>query len=390
MAEENEKIREEEAMAIKNLPEVLIVDILSRLPVKSLLRFSCVCKSWCALIVKDPVFIKLHLSRSLASNSNLSLIFSGSHLSSVEFDVCEQQEVDQVELDHPLKSPRYRIEVLGSCNGLLCISRSYVGNVILWNPSTRRHQKLPIIPGENRMQSCTPRELAYGFGYNTTTEDYKVVRIRQWDFRKDDLSDNYWYSEVNVYELSTNSWRSIGNMPLQRFQHRFGFLVNSAIHWLAESETIADTVSSTVISFDFKDEEFREVPLPDFVEDNFDMRIGVLGGELCVICNFVGVHVELWVMKHYGAKESWVKQFSIEQSVIGSFDYIRPICYSKIGEVLFEKDSKELVLYDSSRGRAKNLIISGVYETATCIGSLVLLDARDGPEHEERKKKETE
>ncbi|KAI3951233.1 hypothetical protein MKW92_050425, partial [Papaver armeniacum] len=43
--------------------EMVLCDILSRLPVKSLMRFKCVSKSWCSLI-KDPYFIDLHFSRS--------------------------------------------------------------------------------------------------------------------------------------------------------------------------------------------------------------------------------------------------------------------------------------------------------------------------------------
>lgn len=40
----------------------MIVETLSRLPVKSLMRFKCVCKSWYSL-VKDPNFIYKHLEK---------------------------------------------------------------------------------------------------------------------------------------------------------------------------------------------------------------------------------------------------------------------------------------------------------------------------------------
>lgn len=44
------------------LTEDLLVETLSRLPVKSLMRFMCVSKSWFSL-VKDPNFICKHLNR---------------------------------------------------------------------------------------------------------------------------------------------------------------------------------------------------------------------------------------------------------------------------------------------------------------------------------------
>ena len=52
-----------EIMKVENLPRELIVDILSRLPVKTLCRFKCVLKPWRSLI-SDPDFVKTHLLRA--------------------------------------------------------------------------------------------------------------------------------------------------------------------------------------------------------------------------------------------------------------------------------------------------------------------------------------
>ncbi|KAJ0600914.1 putative F-box domain-containing protein [Helianthus annuus] len=40
-----------------------MLDVLSRLPVKAIIRFKCVCRKWRDL-VSDPYFVRLHLSRS--------------------------------------------------------------------------------------------------------------------------------------------------------------------------------------------------------------------------------------------------------------------------------------------------------------------------------------
>ncbi|MCI34852.1 F-box/kelch-repeat protein, partial [Trifolium medium] len=48
---------------LPTLPFELIVEILSKLPVKSLMQFQCVCKSWKSLI-SDPNFAKKHLRMS--------------------------------------------------------------------------------------------------------------------------------------------------------------------------------------------------------------------------------------------------------------------------------------------------------------------------------------
>ncbi|KAI3932043.1 hypothetical protein MKW92_048336, partial [Papaver armeniacum] len=43
--------------------DMLVYDILSRIPAKSLMRFKCVSKPWCSLI-RDPYFVDLHFTRS--------------------------------------------------------------------------------------------------------------------------------------------------------------------------------------------------------------------------------------------------------------------------------------------------------------------------------------
>ena len=53
------------------IPEDVVVDILLRLPVKSLLRFKCVRKNWCALI-KSPSFIREHFQYR---NNNCARLF---------------------------------------------------------------------------------------------------------------------------------------------------------------------------------------------------------------------------------------------------------------------------------------------------------------------------
>ncbi|MCI32976.1 F-box/kelch-repeat protein, partial [Trifolium medium] len=74
--------------SLPTLPFDLIIEILSRLPVKLLLQFRCVCKSWKSLI-SDPKFAKKHLSHSTThslhclSYSNNRLVLNSYSLDSV-------------------------------------------------------------------------------------------------------------------------------------------------------------------------------------------------------------------------------------------------------------------------------------------------------------------
>ncbi|XP_042515315.1 uncharacterized protein LOC122089677 [Macadamia integrifolia] len=150
--------------------------------------------------------------------------------------------------------------------------------------------------------------------------------------------DDSWLSEAKLYSLSTNSWRRIGYMPFLPIgpRHQCGVLTNSTVHWVAKRNTGIrgitglDTAPSVIVSFELKDEKYREVPPPDFVDDRFYLIIGVLRGQLCMFCDLFPDCVELWVMKDYSVRDSWAKQFSIGQSLIGLFTISDPYAIQRM------------------------------------------------------------
>lgn len=363
-------------MLLPNLPPDIIHDILSRLPVKSLCCFKCVSKPWCTLI-DDPDFIKLHLKRSIETNTNLSIILRDAYLYSVDFDSLDSA----IELDHPLRSPDYGVDLLGSCNGLLCLSNSEE-TVVLWNPSTRKHHLSPVAEIEFPDTDCFTfcQYIIFGFGYDEINDDYKVVRIIQ--FYGEDVWDSF-ENEVKVFSLKQNSWRRIQDFPYYlRYKRSWGILANGALHWVVSRKPESDP-SNVIAAFDLASEEYRLVPQPDYLDTNFHMNVDVLRGCLCVLCNYVEVCVDVWMMKDYGVKESWTKLFSISQpQVIRSFEYVLPLAYSKSGsEVLLEQDGKKLVWYDLKANRVKNVRIRGLpghFEGQICVGSLVPLKGDSG------------
>ncbi|MBA0736112.1 hypothetical protein Gogos_009692 [Gossypium gossypioides] len=123
-------------LTVARLPDEVTSDILCRLSVKDLLRFRSVSKPWCSSI-DDPYFIKLHLSHSLKTNTNHSLILSHweDNFFSVDYDLFETTQ----RLNHPFGEQRKTLQILGSCNGLLALVDDK-DRIFLWNPSTRKSQ----------------------------------------------------------------------------------------------------------------------------------------------------------------------------------------------------------------------------------------------------------
>ena len=401
-AEDNPKNHRQMLKLSSNFPSDVTTDILYQLPVKTLVRFRCVSKRWCSQI-DGPDFIKLHLSHSLVTKTNLSLILKKWYLYMVEFDSLKTA----TELAPPLNVIWGMTEAFGCCNGLVALCNSDK-EIALWNPSTRKSQILPDFPVEAPGGDVKLRRFRfYGFGFDPINDDYKVVRMVQFLGQDGDGyvdEDGVFFAEVKVYSLKTNSWREINDLPYYLrflFQlgyllfHRrgFGVLASGALHWVAS----IGFGLYLIVAFDLGVEKFRNLPLPDNVDNGFEMDVGVLDGKLCMICNYSNAYVDVWVMKEYGVKESWTNLFKVPESCLNRpIGHVVPVAYSKsCDKVLLEVDKEKLVWFDIGRRKVKKVRIEGApnsYGAAFHVESLVPLggggmDRRRRQQPQEEKKK---
>src|ERR1044072_1028394 len=117
------------------LPDDLIVEILLRLPVRSLVRFKSVGKS-CLSLISSPQFGKSHFDLAAAPT----------HRCLVKIDDLEFESLDVADSSSfhdvvNVGSPRYNcnfyvehVQILGSCRGFVLLL--YPGGALVWNPST--------------------------------------------------------------------------------------------------------------------------------------------------------------------------------------------------------------------------------------------------------------
>ncbi|XP_056689902.1 F-box protein CPR1-like isoform X2 [Spinacia oleracea] len=365
------------------LPMPLIMDILSRLPVKDLLRFRCVSKTW-KYLIDDSHFIKLHLQHSLENTTNLAVVIRSSYLYSVEFPALDEAII----IDHPLKSYDMGTEVLGSCNGLLCLSNGEkhgINGTVVYNPVTRKSRQ---VPASKIKIPYGYEHLIYGFGYDLVNDDCKVVRVIQYSTNRPDSYD----SEVKVFSLKASSWRKVQDFPreyLLCYRRRWGVYVNGCLNWMA---TLKPDESKLIVSFDLCSEVYKAVLLPKYSAGEVHLTVEVLGQCLCLLIKYPTIRSEVWVMKEYGVEESWIKLFTVAQpDMIGSFEYVRPIVYSKDGSrVLLEQDRRKLIWFDLQSQTAESVEISGNFYpfAATVLVESLVLGSRKT--HKKNKRKEPE
>ncbi|XP_060197781.1 F-box/kelch-repeat protein At3g06240-like [Lycium barbarum] len=248
------------------LPEEIIFEILLRLPVKSLLRMKCVSKSLLSLI-STPQFVKTHLNLS-ANNPQHHILLYITYRN--KFHTCSLNAIMQdkspfIPIDRDGFFP-YSEEsdclffILGSVNGLLCISNGI--HYFIWNPSTRELKKLPLTWSDVKLDgSC-------GFGYNDSQDDYRIVVVA----RNKDGSLN----EVRFYSLTSNSWQKILEFPGAKLSDYIGKLVQRRLHWIAES---GRDNSKFILSIDLVNETYRNIALPNYKSH---CTLECLGGNLCV------------------------------------------------------------------------------------------------------------
>ncbi|KAF3678671.1 hypothetical protein FXO38_03136 [Capsicum annuum] len=124
-----------------NLPSDILFLVLARVPVKSLLRFKCVCKAW-NVMISDNEFRRTHRDQSKAL-AREKLLLDKHYTNEFEFrDLKTSQLVTITKGVFPPEKFRKAI-VLCSCDGLLLLKnpRAYK-RYVLWNPSTEEYQTL--------------------------------------------------------------------------------------------------------------------------------------------------------------------------------------------------------------------------------------------------------
>ncbi|GMI79442.1 hypothetical protein HRI_001613500 [Hibiscus trionum] len=325
------------------MPEEVILKILNRLPVKSLVRFRSVCKSWNTLIF-HPCFISAHLQSSLSNNTPFLLLGglkNGRDYHSLHYDNDGFGKFKQLQLPdfgYTADSP-----MVGSCNGLICVQLypfDDYGNLnfLLWNPSIQKHISLPQFGVTESVH------LKFGFGFDSRTNDYKLLIVGVDD-------DGNWIQPY-LFSFNENCWRKV-TAAFPNYAAIFDEMpmpfVNGALNWLAQKDDDED--SNVILGFDLSAEEFFDINLPESLIRlrYFDLSIMKYGESSIAVSTHAPdaeLH-ELWVMKEYAVVESWTKLLTLHR--IDRHALVpRVLGFRKNGEVLLRVDKGKMASLDSN------------------------------------------
>ncbi|TKY66124.1 F-box/kelch-repeat protein [Spatholobus suberectus] len=335
------------------LSDELIEEILSRLPVKTLIRFKSVCKGWYSLI-SDPSFIKLHLRKSAVNDDlahlrlmpnvyfgSIPKLYKASCTVSSLFDsqeivgsIFNSQEKNILRDSFGISNGKLdKYLLVGSCNGLHCVvcERSDRYHVRLWNTATR------VISGKSPSPSFAPGgscgRTKFGFGYDPMTDNYKVVAMSLTQRSHDESLK----TEVKVYGMGDNCWRNLQGFPaLWCLPIDHGVYLSGTLNWVVIIKDAAKLEMIT-ISVDLGKETCRPLCLPDGLSFR-DLKLGVLRDSLCVWQEYKRTHFIIWQMKEFGDDKSWIQLMSFSYLHLQIDPYrlqpmLFPLCTSKNGDI---------------------------------------------------------
>ncbi|XP_034604679.1 uncharacterized protein [Setaria viridis] len=338
------------------IPEDLLVsEVLARLPAESLLRSgSVVCRSWRAA-VRDPAFIRRHLELSRARPPTMLAI---------SWPMDEKEEDDDEEEATTVTPPRVVSVRAAHCNGLVAVTAStgHTAHTTVWNPATMESVAVPTeSPNVGPFTMITSAVAAIGFdprtnGYVLSRFFYRVNRIFT-DGRSGSVVVEYDDVGHEVLRLGAGAgagWRFTENAPFPIDDSVPPVCVRGAIYWAAmdpsasgEDDVDDDGIANILLRFSLRDETFAVFPLPPRVRSvGRRNRVAELAGELCHAHATAPTAFDVWVATgdDEPGRPAWWLRWHVD--FYRPVDFVAPLAVDAGGVLLMSVDEEDMYRYD--------------------------------------------
>ncbi|CAN8298601.1 unnamed protein product [Cochlearia groenlandica] len=257
------------ASIVADLDDVLI-QILSYLPIKTLMRSKRVSKRWLSLIT-NPDFTR----RIVKSKKKHSLPISGFILPSpppqraIQYSFVsllddEEAIKKRVSLSLPLRFTDHPSDmiIMQSVNGLLlcrctCDTNLFDTSYYVYNPTTKQNTLLPKINDHDYL-------LSFALAFDPCkSPNYKVFCLTRTIKNSSFSGSDYHLYHIEVYSSNDGFWRRVFSPPSDSLNSRDfddAVFCNGTVHWFG-------THSKDCLSFDIDQEHIKILPLPILVDD---------------------------------------------------------------------------------------------------------------------------
>ncbi|KAH6808938.1 hypothetical protein C2S51_026721 [Perilla frutescens var. frutescens] len=203
---------------------------------------------------------------------------------------------------------------VSSCNGLLHFF-GHDGKGVVWNPKT---DEVKFIPLDNigpphvdfRYQHESHITVVCGFGFDSESGDYKVIKFVEYAFEDDDVNGEEggyrvcrgMETQVMLYSLKNECWKLLPQHDCPAPDS--GVYLDGCFYWLQYGHPYR-----ALESFDFSKESFSNSIRLNYISETLDYKYSAhlvnFDGSLGIVA-FLGSYFELWAMNADGC---WVKQF---------------------------------------------------------------------------------
>ncbi|CAH8381408.1 unnamed protein product [Eruca vesicaria subsp. sativa] len=351
-----------------SLPVDLMMEILKRLPVKTLIRFLSVSKLW-ASTIRSRDFMNLFMKVSLTRPKGLHFLFGHrlSHLDDIS-SVLSQNAHESYSFTnvHVTGNHTHRTSTSPSVHGLFCYKQSTT-RLVIYNPCTRRSITLPEIHTRRRRMI----RMNYYLGYDPIDNDYKLLCITIGGTHN--LATKFRVLTVG----KDNSWRVIeNNIGPQLIKKKKNIGPHAPFgqgRYLGQEVCISGVLyyqalygtRRGVMCFDVRSEKLYFIKGPSYTSSKLTSYEGKLG----IVIFFEENVLRLYTLED-AAREKWcVKNFVLPTTVqlFNWYGKLTPTTETDTGEIIFapqclHASECSLPYYDMKTKSAKTINIQGLPE----------------------------
>ncbi|KAB5541808.1 hypothetical protein DKX38_014782 [Salix brachista] len=302
------------------IPDGVLMEILSRLPLKPIFKFKCVSKRWLS-VISDPSFAMARIEKKSLSPA-WDLLFCYMHDGHREFSA-KDMLLRLTFKNHPDFQPRnfslefltrevqpqnQPIKVLATSYGLIlcCNTQRWQTDYYICNPLTTQWVSLP--------RPLLVQERV-SIGFSSGDRSYRVVRIVQ-------SSDESAVLNLEIFSSDIGQWRQqMLSCPIVRLLDLPATVYNEIMHWSVSL--------STILAYgpNVNSDQCRLINLPI---EKWSLHLGMIGlcsERLCYLrvdvddIRPLNASLRVWELKNYDSGE-WFMRSKTLLADIASLDYL--------------------------------------------------------------------